>query len=107
MLGADGFDFAWRMRRRISVASRLKNSSFLRRLRRRTPCTPSRDSKKSWSWTITHIYGLMETTPFITICEPRPETRAYSRSATEPRSKPVKGVELITSPELRVMDAER
>ena len=24
-------------------------------------------------WSITHVYGLTETTPFITVCEPRPE----------------------------------
>ena len=39
-------------------------------------------------WTITQVYGLTETAPFITICEPRPEdaslpprTRANSRRA--------------------------
>ena len=27
-------------------------------------------------WTVTHVYGLTETAPFITICEPRPEHAA-------------------------------
>jgi len=27
-------------------------------------------------WAITHVYGLTETAPFITVCEPRPEHRA-------------------------------
>ena len=26
-------------------------------------------------WTITHVYGLTETAPFITVCEPRAGTR--------------------------------
>ena len=29
-------------------------------------------------WKITHVYGLTETAPFITICEPRPEHDALS-----------------------------
>jgi fatty-acyl-CoA synthase len=56
-------------------------------------------------WTITHVYGLTETAPFITVCEPRPEHAALSlseRSAIKARQ----GVELITSGELRVVDAE-
>ena len=54
-------------------------------------------------WTITHVYGLTETTPFITVCEPRPEHADLSlreRATIKARQ----GVELITSGELRVID---
>jgi fatty-acyl-CoA synthase len=54
-------------------------------------------------WTITHVYGLTETAPFITVCEPRPEHDALSpgeRAVIKARQ----GVELITSGELRVVD---
>src|SRR5947207_647348 len=54
-------------------------------------------------WTITHFYGLTETAPFITVCEPRPEHASLSiseRAAVKARQ----GVELITSGELRVVD---
>ena len=56
-------------------------------------------------WIITHAYGLTETSPFITICESRPEYEALS--CTE-RSvvKACQGVELLTSGELRVVDEE-
>ena len=36
-------------------------------------------------WTITHVYGLTETAPFITVCEPRPEHEALS--AGRPRDR--------------------
>jgi fatty-acyl-CoA synthase len=54
-------------------------------------------------WTVTHIYGLTETAPFILVCEPRPEHAglAAGDSAT---IKARQGVELITSGELRVVD---
>src|SRR5207245_10570599 len=54
-------------------------------------------------WTITHVYGLTETAPFITVCEPRPEHASLSiseRAAIKARQ----GAELITSGELRVVD---
>jgi acyl-CoA synthetase (AMP-forming)/AMP-acid ligase II len=54
-------------------------------------------------WTIIHVYGLTETAPFITVCEPRPEHDALSptdRAVIKARQ----GVELITSGELRVVD---
>ena len=56
-------------------------------------------------WTITHAYGLTETTPFITVCEQRPEHKDLSvrERATH---KARQGVELITSGELCVMDTE-
>jgi fatty-acyl-CoA synthase len=54
-------------------------------------------------WTVTHVYGLTETAPFISICEPRPEHEALTladRCAIKARQ----GVELITSGELKVVD---
>ena len=56
-------------------------------------------------WTITHVYGLTETAPFITVCEQRPEHTSLppnERAAIKARQ----GVELITSGELRVVDEE-
>ena len=35
-------------------------------------------------WTITHVYGLTETAPFITVCEPRPEHDALEPRAIAP-----------------------
>lgn len=54
-------------------------------------------------WTITHVYGLTETSPLITVCEPRPEHAALS-TAERARTKALQGVELITSGELDVTD---
>jgi fatty-acyl-CoA synthase len=54
-------------------------------------------------WTITHVYGLTETAPFITVCEPRPEHDALSASERAV-IKARQGVELITSGDLRVVD---
>jgi len=56
-------------------------------------------------WTITHLYGLTETAPFITVCEHRPEHSSLSvseRAAIKARQ----GVELITSGELLVIAAD-
>src|SRR6267378_2988194 len=56
-------------------------------------------------WEVTQVYGLTETAPFITICEPRPEHKALGateRGVIKART----GVELITSGELRVVDPE-
>jgi fatty-acyl-CoA synthase len=56
-------------------------------------------------WTITHVYGLTETAPFITVCEPRPEHDALTpgeRAVIKARQ----GVELLTSGDLRVVDEE-
>jgi fatty-acyl-CoA synthase len=54
-------------------------------------------------WTITHAYGLTETSPFITICEPRPEHEGLG--CTESSAiKACQGVELLTSGELRIVD---
>jgi len=54
-------------------------------------------------WEVTHMYGLTETSPFISICEPRPQ---HNTLPSERRAaiKARQGVELITSGELRVVD---
>ncbi len=56
-------------------------------------------------WRITHVYGLTETAPFITVCEPRPEDARLSPSELA-AAKARQGVELITSGELRVVDEQ-
>ncbi|MEO8955421.1 MAG: long-chain-fatty-acid--CoA ligase [Ktedonobacteraceae bacterium] len=56
-------------------------------------------------WEITQVYGLTETAPFITICEPRPEHAALSPQARA-TIKARQGVELITSGELLVIDEQ-
>jgi fatty-acyl-CoA synthase len=56
-------------------------------------------------WTITHVYGLTETAPFITVCEPLPEHDRLS-PADRATVKARQGVELITSGDLRVVDEE-
>jgi len=57
-----------------------------------------------FGWEIIHVYGLTETSPFITICEPRPEHAALSGDARA-SVKARQGVELFSSGELRVVDA--
>ncbi len=54
-------------------------------------------------WTITHVYGLTETAPLISVCEPRAEHCSLAASARA-TIKARQGVELITSGELRVID---
>ena len=54
-------------------------------------------------WEIMHVYGLTETSPFLAMCEPRPEHQQLSgdeRALIKARQ----GVELLTSGELRVVD---
>jgi fatty-acyl-CoA synthase len=56
-------------------------------------------------WQVTQVYGLTETAPFISICEPLPahlEMGMTERAAIKARQ----GVELMTSGELRVVDLE-
>src|SRR6266480_1906464 len=56
-------------------------------------------------WTVTQVYGLTETTPFITVCEPRAEHEQLSiseRAIIKARQE----VELITSGETTVVDDE-
>ena len=58
-----------------------------------------------FGWDITQVYGLTETAPFITICEPLPE---HAGLAPQARAviKARQGVELITSGELIVADEQ-
>jgi fatty-acyl-CoA synthase len=58
-----------------------------------------------WGWEITQAYGLTETSPFITICECRPEHEALPL-ADRAVIKARQGVELITSGDLRVVDID-
>ena len=56
-----------------------------------------------FGWEVTQVYGLTETSPFLTICEPRPEHRDMSmsdRAVIKART----GVEMIPAGELRVVD---
>jgi fatty-acyl-CoA synthase len=56
-------------------------------------------------WEITQVYGLTEVSPFISICEPRPEHAgldAHARGQIKARQ----GVELLTSGDLRVVDEQ-
>ncbi len=54
-------------------------------------------------WELTQVYGLTETAPFITICEPLPEHTTLS-TAERAVIKSRQGVELISSGELLVVD---
>ena len=56
-----------------------------------------------FGWEVTHVYGLTETAPFITVCAPLPEHEELS-AADRAVVKARQGVELITSGELRVVD---
>jgi len=56
-------------------------------------------------WDVTHVYGLTETAPFITVCAPLPEHEDLTL-ADRAVVKARQGVELITSGELRVVDAD-
>jgi fatty-acyl-CoA synthase len=58
-----------------------------------------------FGWEVTQVYGLTETAPFITVCEPRPEHEKLQLSERAV-IKARQGVELITSGELRVVDTE-
>jgi fatty-acyl-CoA synthase len=59
--------------------------------------------ESEFGWSITHVYGLTETAPFISICEPRPEHQALP-AREQFALKARQGVELVTSGELRVVD---
>src|SRR5262249_29685552 len=54
-------------------------------------------------WEITQVYGLTETAPFITVCEPRPAHQGMPMSERAV-IKARQGVELVTSGELLVVD---
>jgi fatty-acyl-CoA synthase len=54
-------------------------------------------------WVVIQVYGLTETTPFITVCEPRAEHASLDIS-DRATIKARQGVELITSGETKVVD---
>lgn len=54
-------------------------------------------------WDVTQVYGLTEVSPFISICERRPEHAGLDARARG-QIKARQGVELITSGDLRVVD---
>ncbi|MDQ7008371.1 MAG: long-chain-fatty-acid--CoA ligase, partial [Acidobacteriota bacterium] len=61
--------------------------------------------EQEFGWELIHVYGMTEASPFITICEPRPEHAglpADERAALKARQ----GVETITSGDVRVVDEE-
>ncbi len=58
-----------------------------------------------WGWDITQAYGLSESSPFLTVCESRPEHAALD-DAGRYRIKARQGVPLLTGCELRVVDEE-
>ena len=66
------------------------------------PAEPEPQLTAEFGWTLTQMYGLTETAPFITVCEPRPEHDTLSAEARA-TIKARQGVELITSGELTVV----
>jgi fatty-acyl-CoA synthase len=58
-----------------------------------------------FGWEITQVYGLTETSPFLTICEPRPEHASLTLS-DRATIKALTGVEMIGAGELRVVDSD-
>ena len=61
--------------------------------------------ERELGWELTHVYGLTETAPLITICEPRPEHRNLTLEERA-KIKSRQGVELVSSGELRVVDED-
>ncbi|MEZ5854008.1 MAG: long-chain-fatty-acid--CoA ligase [Hyphomicrobiaceae bacterium] len=61
--------------------------------------------ERDLGWELTHVYGLTETSPLITFCEPLPEHQALT--VTERAEiKARQGVEMVSSGELRVIDPD-
>ena len=61
--------------------------------------------ERDLGWEVLHVYGMTETSPLILLCEPLPEhgkLSAAERAAVKARQ----GVELVSSGEIRVMDAD-
>ena len=61
--------------------------------------------ERELGWELTHVYGLTETAPLITFCEPRPEHQNLPVDERA-RIKARQGVELVSSGELRVVDED-
>lgn len=61
--------------------------------------------ERDLGWELTHVYGLTETAPLITFCEPLPEHQDLS-SGELAKIKSRQGVELVSSGELRIVDEE-
>ena len=56
-------------------------------------------------WEVMHVYGMTETSPFISVCEPRPHHEKVSAQELAV-IKARQGVELVTSGELQVIDID-
>jgi fatty-acyl-CoA synthase len=56
-------------------------------------------------WDITHVYGATETSPLITVCEPRPEHLCLPPERRA-QIKARQGVEVITAGDVKVVDTE-
>jgi fatty-acyl-CoA synthase len=61
--------------------------------------------ERQLGWTVTQLYGLTETSPGISICEPLPEHEALP-PAERARVKARQGVPFITSGEIKVVDED-
>ncbi len=61
--------------------------------------------ERDLGWDVLHIYGMTETAPFISVCEPA-ASHATLPAAERYAIKARQGVELVTSGELRVVDTE-
>ncbi len=61
--------------------------------------------EEQFGWEVTQVYGLTETAPFITVCAPLPEHEKLT-PADRAVQKARTGVELLTSGELRVVEAD-
>ena len=59
--------------------------------------------ERELGWELTHVYGLTETAPLITFCEPLPEHQTLSLQERA-QIKARQGVELVSSGELKVVD---
>lgn len=61
--------------------------------------------ERDLGWDLTHVYGLTETAPLITVCETRPEHRNLPvEELAEIKAR--QGVELVSSGELRIVDED-
>ena len=61
--------------------------------------------ERELGWEVLHVYGMTETSPLILLCEPLPEHGKLS-AAERAAMKARQGVELVSSGEIRVMDAD-